>query len=223
MVLLEACFSMVLCLWWVPSVCHPLECNLSNRWHGNVLFEQPSQHLAPSKGCADLVFFLVAFLAKSSVAFAIHLTNVFNMLFPCIQIFSQKRHLSWATLWLLMDLLFLLIRGSYITPFWWVLLFQNNSAGIHKVAQCVIPMQILYMLIYFIHHIRTGPLHMSKLFSSWICMPCQPHKVTSGQITVTVSSHQFGTQGTKTWAKSWLTVLHRTQSIVNIPAKTVNN
>ena len=54
-------------------------------------------------------------------------------------------------------------------------------------------------------------------------MSRQPHKVTSRQITVTVSSHQFGTQGTKTQAKSWLTVLHRTQSIANIPAKTVNN
>ncbi len=62
-------------------------------------------------------------------------------------------------------------------------------------------------IIYFIHHIRTGPLHM----------------VTSGQITVTVSSHQFEMQETKSQAKSWLTVLHRTQSIANIPAKTVNN
>jgi len=93
-------------------------------------------------------------------------------------------------LWLLTDLLFSLFGGSYITPFRWVLLFQNNSAVIHKVAQCVIPMQIRYILIYFIHHIRTGPLHMFKLFSSWICMPCQPHKVTSGHITVTVSYEQ---------------------------------
>ena len=54
-------------------------------------------------------------------------------------------------------------------------------------------MQIQYILIYFIHHTRTGPLHT----------------VTSGQITVTVPSHQFETQGTKTQAKSWLTVLHR--------------
>ena len=30
--------------------------NLSDRWHGNVLLEQPSQYLAPSKGSADLVF-----------------------------------------------------------------------------------------------------------------------------------------------------------------------
>ena len=64
-------------------------------------------------------------------------------------------------------------------------------------------------------------LHMFNLFSSWICMFRQPHKVTSGQMTV--SSHQFETQGTKTQAQSWLTVLHRTQSIANIPAKTVNN
>ena len=148
------------------------------------------------------------------------------MLFPCIQVFSQKKTSvtgQQLASWLLADLLFSLFGGSYITPFRWVLLFQNNSAVIHKVAQCVIPMQIRYILIYFIHHIRTGPLHMFKLFSSRICMPCQPHKVTSGHITVTVSSHQFETQETKTQAKSWLTVLLRTQSMANIPAKTVNN
>ena len=77
-------------------------------------------------------------------------------------------------LWLLTDLLFSLFGGSYITPFRWVLLFQNNSA----ITMCD-SMQIRYILIYFIHHIGTGPLHMFKLFSSWICMPCQPHKVTS--------------------------------------------
>ena len=75
-----------------------------------------------------------------------------------------------------------------------------------------------HILIYFIHDIRTGPLHVFKLFSSWICASRQPHMVTSGQITVTVSSHLFETQGTKTQAKSWLTLLHRTQSIANIPA-----
>ena len=47
--------------------------------------------------------------------------------------------------------------------------------------------------------------------------------VTSGQIIATVSSHQFETRGTKTQAKSWLTVIHRTQSIAKVPAKTVNN
>ena len=31
---------------------------------------------------------------------------------------------------------------------------------------------------------------MFKLFSSWICTAHQPHKVTSGQITVTVSYEQ---------------------------------
>ena len=36
----------------------------------------------------------------------------------------------------------------------------------------------------------TGPLHMFKLFSSWISIPHQPHKVTSGQITVAVSYEQ---------------------------------
>ena len=127
-------------------------------------------------------FVLVASLAESSAVFAIYLTNVFNILFPCIQVFSQKKTSvigQQLALWLLTDLLFSLFGRSYITPFWWLLLFQNNSAVVHKVAQCVIPMQIRYILIYFIHHIRTGPLHMFKLFSSWICMPCQPHKVTS--------------------------------------------
>ena len=66
----------------------------------------------------------------------------------------------------------------------------DGFAVIHKVAQCLIPMQIRYILIYFIHHIKTGPLHMFKLFNSWICIPHQPHKVTSGQITVTVSYEQ---------------------------------
>ena len=147
-------------------------------------------------------FLLVASLAESSSVFAIHLTNVFNMLFPCIRVFSRKKKTSvigqQLALWLLTDLLLSLFGGSYITPFRWVLLFQNNSAVIHKVTQCVIPMQIRYILIYFIHHIRTGPLHMFNLFS-------KNH------------NHSF------LRAKSWLTVLHRTQSIANILAKTVNN
>ena len=126
--------------------------------------------------------------------------------------FHKKYICHWA-LWLLTDLLFSFFGGSYITPFRRVLLFQKNSAVIHKVAQCVIPMQIRYILIYFIHHIRTGPLHMLKLFSSWICVLCQPHMVTSHK-----SQSQFLLR-----AKSWLTVLHRTQSIANIPAKVVNN
>ena len=155
-------------------------------------------------------FLLVDSLTESSAVFVIHLTNVFNILFHCDSSLFTKRHLS-LSLWLLpTDFLFLLFSGAYITPFWWVLLFQN-SAVVHKVAQCVIPMQIR-------DHIRTGSLHMFKLFSSWICMSRQPHKVTSGQITITVSSRQFETQ-----AKSCLTVLHRTQSIANIPAKTVQN
>ena len=81
-----------------------------------------------------------------------------------------------------------LFGGSYITPFRRVLCFKIILQS--KVAQCMIPMQIRYILIYFIHHIRTGPLHMFKLFSSWICIPHQPHKVTSGHITVTVSYDQ---------------------------------
>ena len=67
----------------------------------------------------------------------------------------------------------------------------------------------------FIHHIRIGPLHVFKLLSSWICTSRQLHKVTSGPITVTVSSHQVETQGTKTQTKSWLTVLPTTRSIAN--------
>ena len=68
----------------------------------------------------------------------------------------------------------------------------------------------------FIHCIRTGPLHMSKLFSSWIFMFCQPHMVTSGQITVTVSSHQVKIQGIKTQVKIWFTVIHTTQLTANV-------
>ena len=83
-------------------------------------------------------------------------------------------------LWLLTDLLFSLFGGSYVTPFRWVLLFQTNSAVIHKVAQCVIPKQIRYILIYFIHRIRTGPLTwLSYLVLGFVCLNCQPHKVTS--------------------------------------------
>ena len=67
-------------------------------------------------------------------------TNVFNMLFPCIQVFSQTSVTGQQlALWLLRDLLFSIFGRSYITSFRWVLLFQNNSAVIHKVAQCVIP------------------------------------------------------------------------------------
>ena len=88
--------------------------------------------------------------------------------------------------------------GFAVLAFWRILhhslpmgsFVLNNCAVIHKVAQCVIPMHIRYILIYFIHHIRTGPLHMFKLFSSWICIPHQPHKVTSGQMTVTISYEQ---------------------------------
>ena len=158
-------------------------------------------------------FLLVASLAESSAVFAIHLTNVFNILFPCIQVISQTSVTGQQlALWLLTDLPFLFFGGSYITPFQWVLLFQNNSVFIHKVAQCVIPMQIRYILLYFIHHIRAGPLHMFKLFSSWIYALSTAH----GHFR-TNHSHSF------LRAKSWLTVPHRTQSIANIPAKTVNN
>ena len=150
-----------------------------------MLLEQPSQYLAPSKGCADLVFFWVASLAESSAVFAIHLTNVFKMLFPCIQVFLQKKTSvsgQQLVLWLLMDWMFSLFGGSYITPFRWVLLFQNNSAVIHKVAQCVIPMQIPCKFDIYSHISSTisGLDHCTcLLFCSWICMPCQQHKVTS--------------------------------------------
>ena len=49
----------------------------------------------------------------------------------------------------------------------------------------------------FIHHIRTGPMHMFKLFCSWICTSHHLHKVTSGRITITVSWHYVEMQGTK--------------------------
>ena len=125
-----------------------------------------------------------------------------------IRVFShtQKDTYHWATTSIVVaDGCSRFFWGAYITPFWWDLLFQN-SAVVPKVAHCVVPMRLVY-IIYYIHHIRIGPLHMA----------------TSGQITVTVFSHQFETQGTRTQAKSWLTVTHRTQSIANIPTKTVNN
>ena len=63
-------------------------------------------------------------MSFSSAVFAIHVTNVFNMLFPCIQVFSQTSVTGQQlALWLLTDLLFSLFGGSYITPFRWVLLF----------------------------------------------------------------------------------------------------
>ena len=105
-------------------------------------------------------------------------------------------------------------------PSGWVLLFQN-SAVIHKVAKCVIPMQIRYILIHFIHHIRTGPLHKFMLVLIFVChVNCTRSPQDKSQ---SVSLHQFETQGTKIQAKSWFTILHRTQSTANIPAKTVNN
>ena len=179
-----------------------------------MLLEQPSQYLAPLKGCADLVFFwLLLWQNPQLLFFAIHLTNVFNILFPCIQVFSQKKTSVTGKqlgLWLLTDLLFSLFGGSYVTPFRWVLLFQTNSAVIHKVAQCVIPKQIRYILIYFIHRIRTGPLTwLSYLVLGFVCLVNQ--------------TRSFRIYHSFLRAKSWLTVLHRTQSVANIPVKTVNN
>ena len=129
-----SCWKLALqCLWWFLGGCHPLKCNLSDRWHGNVLLEQPSQYLAPSKGCADLVFFRLLLWQNPQL----FLPNVFNMLFPCIQVFSQEKTSvsgQQLALWLLMDWMFSLFGGSYITPFRRVLLFQDKSAVIHKVA-----------------------------------------------------------------------------------------
>ena len=60
-----------------------------------MLLGQPSQYLSPSKGCAFLV---TASLTESSAVFVIHLTNVFNMLFPCdSSLFTQKNICHWAT------------------------------------------------------------------------------------------------------------------------------
>ena len=196
MVLLEACSSMVLVSLMV------------DRWHGNVLLEQPTQYFAPSKGCADLVFFWLLLWQNPQL----FLSYIWLMSSACcflmIRVFSRKKTSvtgQQLALWLLTDLLFSLFLGAYITPFWRVLLFQN-SAVVHKVAQCVIPMQIRY--ISYISSTRSGLDH---------CTWSPQDKSQS------VSSHQFETQGTKTQAKSWLTVLHRTQSTANIPAKTVNN
>ena len=151
-------------------------------------------------------FLVTASLTESSDVFVIHLTNVFNMLFPCdSSLFTKKTSVTGQQLavWLLMDLLFLLFWGAYITPFWWVLLFQN-SAVVPKVAQCVVPMQIRYIL------------YISSTISGLVTWSPQDKSQS-------VSSHQFKTQGTKTQAKSWLTVIHRNVSIANIPAKTINN
>ena len=140
-------FNGFMCLWWFPCGCHPLECNLSDRWHGNVLLEQPSQYLAPSKGCADLVF-LWLLLWQNPQLFLSYIWLMFSICcFLLIRVFSQKKTSvtgQQLALWLLTDLLFSLFWGACITPFWWVPLFQN-SAVVPKVAQCVVPMQIQYI------------------------------------------------------------------------------
>ena len=91
-------------------------------------------------------FLVTASLTESSAVFVIHLT-VFNMLFLCdSSLFTKKTSVigQQLALWFLTDLLFSLFWGAYITPFWWVLLFQH-SAVVPKVAQCVVPMQIRYI------------------------------------------------------------------------------
>ena len=91
-------------------------------------------------------FLVTATLTESSAVFVIHLTNVFNMLFPCdLSLFTKKTFVTGQqlALWLLTDLL-LSLFWAYITPFWWILLFQN-SADVPKVAHCVVPMQIRYI------------------------------------------------------------------------------
>ena len=173
-----------------------------------MLLEQTSQYLAPSKGCADLVF-LWLLLWQNPHMFLSYIRLMFSTCcFLVIQVFFTKKTSvtgQQLALWLLMDLLFLLFWGAYITPFWWALLFQN-SAVVPKVAQCVLPMQIRY--VSYISSTISGLDH---------CTWSPQDKSQS------VSSHQFKTQGTKTQAKSWLTVIHRNVSIANIPAKTVNN
>ena len=60
-----------------------------------------SQYLAPSKGCADLVFFWLLLWQNPQL----FLPYIWLILFPCIQVFSQKRHVT-GQQWLLTDLLF---------------------------------------------------------------------------------------------------------------------
>ena len=119
----------------------------TGRWHGNVLLEQPSQYRAPSTGCADLVF-LSLLLWQNPQLFLSYIWLMFSTCcFLLIRVFSQKKTSvtgQQLALWLLTDLLFSLFWGAYITPFWWVPLFQN-SAVVPKVAQCVVPMQIRYI------------------------------------------------------------------------------
>ena len=91
-------------------------------------------------------FLLVASLTESSVVFVI-LWLFSTCCFLVIRVFSQKKTSvteQQLALWLLTDMLFSLFWGAYITPFWWVPLFQN-SAVVPKVAQCVVPMQIRYI------------------------------------------------------------------------------
>ena len=66
-------------------------------------------------------------------------------------------------------------------------------------------------------HIRTGP------YQDWTISGLDHCTWSPQNKSQSVSSHQFETQGTKTQAKSWLTVIHITRSVANIPAKTVNN
>ena len=95
-----------------------------------MLLEQPSQYLAPSKGCADLVFLCVtASLTESSAVFVTHFTNVFNMLFPCDwSLFTKKDICHWATVSIVVAdgfavLAFLrslhhsLLTGSFVSEF----------------------------------------------------------------------------------------------------------
>ena len=108
-------------------------------------------------------FLVTASLTESSAVFVIHLTNVFNMLFPCdSSLFTKKICVTGQqlALWLLTDLLFSLFWGAYITPFWWIYLFQN-SAVVPKVAQCVVPMQIRY--ISYISSTISGLAHCTWL------------------------------------------------------------
>ena len=138
----------------------------------------------------------------------------FNMLFVCIRVFSHKKDIChWATASIVVA------DGFVVLAFWGILhhsllmsSFLSKFCSHSKSStMCDSHADSAYTHI-FHPPFKTGPLNMFTLFSSWICVSRQPHKVTSGQITVTVSSQ------TKTQVKCWLIVIHSTQSVANIPA-----
>ena len=112
------------------------DCSCLNRW-----IPKECLKVAPSKGCADLVFlWLLLWQTHSCFCHTFILTNLSACCFFVIWVFSQ------LAIWLLTDMLFSLFWGAYITPFWWVLLLKK-FAVVHRVlvTQCAIPMQIRYL------------------------------------------------------------------------------